>query len=109
MPLDEKYGRVHFETPNSIDEDEPVVTFRAQDRLLPGLLHVYQEMCRDAGSPQAHLDAVTRAHIAVARWQGEHPTKTPDTDAPTPVPAPDPPLPRTGFDPKASIHADAQM
>jgi hypothetical protein len=80
MAIDLKYGRVTLERGN-IGEDEPVVVFRAQDRLLPKLLKVYNILCEIAGSPAHHLTAVHNAAMAVKAWQMHNPTKTPSSDS----------------------------
>lgn len=79
MAVDLKYGRVTTER-GTIDDDEPVVVFRAQDRLLPGLLKVYRQLCESAGSPPHHVAAISDTIAAVQAWQSEHFTKTPTSD-----------------------------
>jgi hypothetical protein len=79
MAIDNKYGRVTLEK-GTIGEDEPVVVFRAQDKLLPKLLKVYRYFCELAGSPQRHLTAIDEAAWRVKYWQTDHPTKTPSSD-----------------------------
>lgn len=81
MAIDRKYGRVTLER-STIDDDEPVVVFRAQDALLPDLLHIYVEMCRNAGSPERHLEGVAIARHDVVEWQETHPTKVPQSAPP---------------------------
>jgi hypothetical protein len=76
MPIDNKYGRVTTEF-GSIGEDEPVVVFRATDRLLPKLLQIYKIMCELAGSPQHHLDLIHQSAVKVKTWQALNPTRTP--------------------------------
>lgn len=76
MGIDRKYGRVTLEH-GAIADDEPVVVFRAQDALLSDLLTVYVEMCRNAGSPQRHLDGIAVARDDVVEWQGTHRTQIP--------------------------------
>lgn len=85
MAIDGKYGRVTLEN-GTIGEDEPVVVFRAQDRVLPKLLKVYKIMCELAGSPQRHLDAIHDAAVKVKAWQADNPTKTPSSDTYKPAP-----------------------
>ena len=80
MAIDGKYGRVTIEHGN-IGEDEPVVVFRSQDRLLPKLLKVYKIMCELAGSPQRHLDLIDETAARVKAWQEINPTKTPSSDS----------------------------
>jgi hypothetical protein len=94
MPIDQKYGRVTLERQRNIGNDEPVIVFRAQDRLLPKLLKVYRYLCELAGSPENHLEAIDHTAKVIKTWQAEHPTKTPtstgyepprdDTDHETP-------------------------
>jgi len=76
MAIDQKYGRVTVEH-GSIGADEPVVVFRAQDRLLPKLLLVYRILCEEAESPSRHLADIDAAASAVKDWQAVNPTKTP--------------------------------
>lgn len=80
MARDTKYGRVTTEF-GQFGEDEPVVVFRAKDRLLPKLLKIYRYMCELAGSPVLHLEAIDKAAAAVKDWQAQNPTKTPDSEA----------------------------
>lgn len=79
MAIDGKYGRVTLER-GTIGDDEPVVVFRAQDRLLPKLLKIYKVLCEIAGSPERHLDAIHDAAMAVKEWQAVNTTKTPSSD-----------------------------
>lgn len=78
MGIDGKYGRVTTER-GTIGEDEPVVVFRAQDRLLPKLLKIYKIMCELAGSPQRHLDLIHESAMTVKAWQEKNFTKTPES------------------------------
>lgn len=80
MAVDSKYGHVSLEK-GDIGEDEPVVVFRAQDRLLPKLLKVYKILCELAGSPQHHLDLIHATAVTVKAWQAENYVKTPSSDA----------------------------
>lgn len=80
MAVDSKYGRVTTEH-GTIGDDEPVVVFRAQDRLLPKLLKVYRIFCELAGSPPHHLAAIDNAVAEVKGWQSIHRTKTPSSDS----------------------------
>jgi hypothetical protein len=74
MGIDWKYGQVTIEK-GTIGSDEPVVVFRAQDKLLPKLLRVYQLMCEIAGSPQHHLDLIHQSAMRVRMWQDLHVTQ----------------------------------
>jgi hypothetical protein len=80
MAIDSKYGRVTTEF-GTFGDDEPVVVFRAKDRLLPKLLKVYRYFCELGGSPEFHLRAIDNDAAAVKQWQAENPTKTPDSEA----------------------------
>jgi hypothetical protein len=79
MPIDNKYGRVTLENQRNIGDDEPVVVFRAQDRLLPKVLKVYRILCEVAGSPENHLRAIDAAAANVKAWQAENKTQTPQS------------------------------
>ena len=79
MGIDRKYGQVTTQY-GTIGEFEPVVVFRAQDRLLPGLLEAYRQMCADAGSPDHHLQLITDTAYSVAAWQADNATKVPASD-----------------------------
>ena len=80
MGIDGKYGRVTTEH-GTIGDDEPVVVFRAQDRLLPKLLAYYRLFCWKAGSPPRHLDLIDKALGEVEAWQQDHPPRTPDSES----------------------------
>jgi hypothetical protein len=77
MPYDLKYGWVTLERQRNIGDDEPVIVFRAQDKLLPKLLKVYRYMCELAGSPDNHLRAIDDTAATIKEWQAEHQTKVP--------------------------------
>jgi hypothetical protein len=72
MAEDLKYGHVTLEH-GHVPDDEPVVVFRARDKLLPRLLSMYFGLCKEAGSPQHHLDLITQRHIEISRWQDKNP------------------------------------
>jgi hypothetical protein len=76
MAIDGKYGRVTTEH-GTIGDDEPVVVFRAQDKLLPDVLLHYRELCEEAGSPDRHLDLITSTRHTVMKWQEDHHTQVP--------------------------------
>jgi transposase-like protein len=80
MAIDSKYGRVTTER-GTLGEDEQVVVFRAQDRLLPKLLKVYRYFCELAGSPAHHLEMIDEAAMAVKAWQAENHTQIPRSDS----------------------------
>jgi hypothetical protein len=78
MGIDGKYGRVTLEH-STIGEDEPVVVFRAQDKLLPDLLKIYRILCKTAGSPDRHLDLIQESAEKIRAWQAGNFTKTPES------------------------------
>lgn len=80
MAIDNKYGRVTLEH-GTIGEDEPVVVFRATDRLLPKVLAYYHLFCLKDGSPRRHLDIIMDSLEKVTEWQGNNLTRTPDSEA----------------------------
>lgn len=78
MGFDGKYGRVTTEF-GDIPDTEPVIVFRAQDKLLPAVLDHYLTLAIDAGSPPKHLDLIDAAMDRVSDWQEENFTKVPDS------------------------------
>lgn len=80
MPIDLKYGQVTLENQRNIADDEPVIVFRAQDKLLPAVLDYYRQICELAGSPGHHLAAIERTAETVKAWQATHPVKVPTSD-----------------------------
>jgi hypothetical protein len=78
MAEDVKYGHVTTER-GDIGETEPVVVFRAKDKLLPTVLADYLDMCQRAGSPPHHLDGIEEAGRVVEAWQAEHFTQVPQS------------------------------
>ena len=79
MGIDGKYGRVETER-GTIGEDEPVVVFRAQDKLLTRVLEYYHDLCNDAGSPLHHLARIQDTIYEVKLWQDYSQTKIPTSD-----------------------------
>ena len=71
MAQDNKYGKVTTEF-GSIGENEPVIVFRARDRLLPKVLRYYEELARREGSPEFHLDLVSDTRLRIEDWQYLH-------------------------------------
>jgi hypothetical protein len=59
-----------------IPEDEPLMLFRAQDRLLPELLDFYVTLRKKAGSSAAGITALQKHVDTVKRWQKDHPERT---------------------------------
>lgn len=81
MGFDRKYGRITTEH-GDIPDDEPVIVFRARDRLTPKLIGIYWNLCKEAGSPQRHLDLINSTHDQFDNWQDANPDKvrTPDSE-----------------------------
>ncbi len=71
MAKDMKYGQVTLER-GHIGDDEPVVVFRARDKILHELLFKYYQLCLKAGSPQFHLDLIEQRAAEIANWQHAH-------------------------------------
>lgn len=80
MPVDAKYGKVTLEHGDHIPDDEPVIVFRAKDKLLPQVLAHYLMLCLHAGSPNRHLRLVSDSYRRIKDWQETHATKTPDSE-----------------------------
>jgi hypothetical protein len=58
-----------------IPEDEPLILFRGKDKLLPQLLEQYQQLCREAGSPEAHISTMQSDIDGIKEWQASHQDK----------------------------------
>ena len=80
MARDRKYGKVVLEHGN-IGEDEPVVVFRAQDKLLPKILAYYHLFCLKEGSPRRHLNIILNTKEVVEDWQSKNSVKVPDSES----------------------------
>lgn len=80
MPVDPKYGRVTLEHGSHIPDNEPVIVFRAKDKLLPQVLAHYHMLCMHAGSPMRHLRLVAEAFQRIKAWQSMYETKVPDSE-----------------------------
>jgi hypothetical protein len=80
MAYDRKYGKVILEH-GTIGEDEPVVVFRAQDKILPKLLAYYHLFCLKEGSPRRHLNIILNTKEVIEEWQSNNITKTPTSES----------------------------
>jgi len=78
MAIDPKYGKVTLEH-GSIGEDEPVIVFRATDKLLPKVLAYYHMFCIREGSARRHLNIILNARDIVVEWQRKHETRVPNS------------------------------
>jgi hypothetical protein len=83
MGVDGKYGRVTTEF-GDIGENEPVVVFRAQDKLLPKVMSYYLLFCLKAGSPRRHVNIILDTIERVRQWQADPAnfTKVPESTGP---------------------------
>lgn len=62
-----------------IPENEPVIVFRAQDATLIRLLHLYEGLCSDAGSPEEHLTRISDNRNLIESWQRNNQVQVPGT------------------------------
>lgn len=82
MAIDLKYGKVTLEH-GDIGETEPIVVFRATDRLVPKLLAYYHLFCLREGSPKRHLDLILESRAIFVKWQERNSLeiRTPSSEA----------------------------
>jgi hypothetical protein len=80
VAIDHKYGKITLEH-GMIEEDEPVVVFRATDTFLPKLLAYYHLFCLRGGSPRRHLDLILDSREKVLAWQRINGTRTPNSES----------------------------
>lgn len=80
--IDEKHSidgdRIYkTSTGEVVPEDEPVILFRARDRLaMPMLLH-YRQLCADDGATDYQLESMDRMVERFQLYADAHPTKQP--------------------------------
>lgn len=55
-----------------LPEDEPLILFRAHDKLLVDLLTYYAKLCKDAGSPDQQLTLLQKRIDEIKAWQSAH-------------------------------------
>ena len=76
--IDDKYGvrqddsgRIcKYTNPDvSIPDDEPLIVFRAQDKMSLPMLEQYAASCREAGSPPRFMASLYRRMADFADWQ----------------------------------------
>lgn len=58
-----------------IPPDEPLILFRAKDKLVPELLEHYLEQCRTAGSPPQQISTLQQRIDTIKQWQMANPEK----------------------------------
>ena len=59
-----------------VPDDEPLILFRAQDRLLPELLDLYVQLRQQAGSSAEGIAALQKHVDKIKRWQRQNPDRT---------------------------------
>ncbi len=52
-----------------IPDDEPLVLFRAKDKLLPQVLENYKKLCQDAGCQPQQVETLSPLIQQVKDWQ----------------------------------------
>ena len=80
MGYDRKYGKVTTEF-GTIGEDEPVVVFRAQDKLLVDVMAYYMMRCAKAGSPTRHIKIALNTLETIKNWQMRFGYKVPASES----------------------------
>ena len=76
--IDGKYktdGNVTKLDGTPIPDDEPLVLFRAKDKLLPQLLEDYNKLCQDAGCQAQQVETLGPLIQQVKDWQATHQDK----------------------------------
>jgi hypothetical protein len=58
-----------------IPDDEPLVLFRAKDKLLPQLLEDYKKLCQDAGCQSQQVETLGPLIQQAKDWQAANPDK----------------------------------
>ena len=81
MGYDGKYGRVTTEH-GDIPDDEPVIVFRARDKVTINMLAHYHQVCMMSGSPMRHLRLIAETFFRFRKWQQDNPeqVKVPDSE-----------------------------
>lgn len=81
MGYDGKYGTVTTEF-GDIPDDEPVIVFRARDKITLSLIKWYRYRCVQSGSPDRHLGIIDATAERFRNWQEANPGKVryPDSE-----------------------------
>jgi hypothetical protein len=58
-----------------VPADEPLVLFRAKDKLVPAMLEHYAGLCEQAGSPPEQIQGIRHRLEAVKQWQAANANK----------------------------------
>lgn len=78
--IDNKYTITAFNPANGKHHDSnDAFLFLAKDIAVPDTLRFYHDKCKEHGSPQGHLDAITGLIQRVERYQSTNGSKVPDT------------------------------
>lgn len=76
--IDGKYktdGNITKLNGTPIPDDEPLVLFRAKDKLLPQLLEDYKKLCQDAGCQPQQVETLGPLIQVTKDWQAANPDK----------------------------------
>lgn len=76
--IDGKYktdGNITKTDGTPIPDDEPLILFRAKDKLLPQVLENYKKLCQDAGCQPRQVETLGPLIQQVKDWQAANPDK----------------------------------
>lgn len=74
----EKYDKMLELRDNPVEEDEPVILFRAKDKLMPEVIDTYKRLLNQNMSDETMISACDALMRDVEDWQSKNPTKLPD-------------------------------
>lgn len=80
--LDEKHSidgdkLIKTATGEEIFESEPVILYRARDRLALPMMRYYKQLCIEDGATDYQITSITRMIDRFEKYADEHPTKQP--------------------------------
>ena len=76
--IDGKYktnGNITKMDGTPIPDDEPLILFRAKDKLLPQVIENYKKLCQDAGCQPQQIETLGQLIQQVKDWQAANPDK----------------------------------
>ena len=76
--IDGKYktdGNITKMDGTPIPDDEPLILFRAKDKLLPQVLENYKKLCQDAGCQPQQVESLGPLVQQIKDWQAANPDK----------------------------------
>lgn len=76
--IDSKYkvdGNITKLDGTPIPDDEPIILFRAKDKLTPQLLEAYKKMCLDSGCLPQQIETLSPLIERFKSWQAANPGK----------------------------------